>query len=257
MISNDIKKLINPELYKYIEANIFPIYSSERVDEGHKLPHIESVINRSMKFAMDYNRQHEDQLDYNMVFTIASYHDVGLSVADRSIHEKMSAEMMSQDKNLLQFFNENQIDTMVTAVRDHRASNKQEPRSIYGKMVSQADRDNDLMEIIRRSYVYRKDKEPYKSDRYSLIADIKDHIVSKYGEDGYCHNKVWFEDEQLTKFFEEVAEISKNKGKFDACINYVIDKNTSSRNLPRKQAMQRNGCGISGYTGSVKIYEFE
>ncbi len=257
MISRRIKKLVNPELYKYVEDNIFPIYDSESVDAGHKISHIESVITRSMKFAQDYNEKNTDQLDYNMVFTIAAYHDTGLSIGPRDVHEKNSAEIMSKDKNLLKFFSQDQIDTMVDAVRDHRASNKQEPHSIYGKIVSQADRDNDLMEIIRRSYVYRKDKEPYASDKYSMIEDIKAHIVSKYGEDGYCHNKVWFEDEQLTKFFEEVAEISKNRGKFDACINYVIDKDTSFRNLPRKQAIQRDGCGVSRYTGSVKIYEFE
>ena len=121
------------KLQEYIENHILPIY--EKNDEGHGLEHIQYVINRSLKFA-----QTIPNIDYDMIYTIAAYHDIGHHI-DRKNHEKVSAEILLQDKTLRNYFNEEEIIIMAEAVYDHRASLEYEPRSIYGKIVSSADRN--------------------------------------------------------------------------------------------------------------------
>ena len=63
------KFMINSEIVKYIEKYVFPMY--EKNDVGHGLEHIKYVIDRSMKFAKQL-----DSINYDMVYVIASYHDV-------------------------------------------------------------------------------------------------------------------------------------------------------------------------------------
>ena len=59
----------NKELQKYIENKIFPEYAKN--DAGHNLEHIKYVINRSLQFASTIKN-----VNYDMVYTIAAYHDI-------------------------------------------------------------------------------------------------------------------------------------------------------------------------------------
>ena len=74
-----------------------------------------------------------------MVYTIASYHDIGHHI-DSKTHEIISADIMSKDNNLANFFTPEELITIKEAIEDHRASAKDDPRSIYGRIVSSADR---------------------------------------------------------------------------------------------------------------------
>ena len=140
--------MINTELKKYIEENIFPIYSKN--DEGHNLNHINVVIKRSLNFAKQV-----PGINIDMVYTIASYHDLGCYI-DRKNHEKISADMLLNDNELKKFFSEEEIKIMSEAVCDHRASLEYEPRSIYGKIVSSSDRTTSVDSIIARTHHYTK-----------------------------------------------------------------------------------------------------
>ena len=143
---------INNDLQQYIEENIFPSYKKN--DLGHNLDHIKYVINRSLSFAQKVN-----DINYDMVYTIAAYHDIGHYI-DAKNHEKVSAEMLLADKNLRRFFTKDEIKIMSEAVYDHRASLEGEPRSIYGKIVSSADR-NTLVDVpLKRIYAYRVEHNP-------------------------------------------------------------------------------------------------
>ena len=148
--------MINQELKKYIEENIIPTY--EKNDKGHNLEHINYVTNRSLKFADNIK-----DINYDMVYTIASYHDIAHHI-DAKNHEKLSSEILINDKNLKKFFDEEQIKIMAEAVYDHRASLETEPRSIYGKIISSADRNTNIDNILRRTYQYRIKHNP----EYSL-----------------------------------------------------------------------------------------
>ena len=87
---------INDDLKDYIEKNIFPEYSKN--EPAHNIDHIKYVINRSFKFAYTL-----PNINYNMVYTIAAYHDIGHHI-DSKKHEIISGEIMSKDENLKKFF---------------------------------------------------------------------------------------------------------------------------------------------------------
>ena len=133
-------KRINKELKKYIEENIFPKYDKFY---SHGMIHINNVIENMLMLADYYD------LDCNMAYTIASYHDSGLSV-DRENHEYESGKILINDKELKKYFNEEQLITMKEAIEDHRGSKKIRPRNFYGECVSDSDRDFDIKLLVKR-----------------------------------------------------------------------------------------------------------
>lgn len=196
---------VNKDLKNYIENNIFPSYIKN--DSGHNLDHIKYVIDRSMKFASTV-----DDINFDMVYTIAAYHDIGHYI-DAKNHEKISAEMLLNDDNLKDFFDDEQIKTMSEAVYDHRASMEGEPRSIYGKIVSSADR-NTLVEVpLRRTYVYRLAHNPELTIE-QIIEESRQHIINKFGQNGYATEKMYFEDPDYEKFLEEISLLAENESEF-------------------------------------------
>ena len=196
---------INNDLQQYIEENIFPSYKKN--DLGHNLDHIKYVINRSLNFAKEANN-----INYDMVYTIAAYHDIGHYI-DAKNHEKVSAEMLLADKNLRKFFTEDEIKIMSEAVYDHRASLEGEPRSIYGKIVSSADR-NTLIDIpLKRTYAYRVEHNP-NDTLDEIIEESRQHIINKFGKKGYATEKMYFEDLDYKNFLEDISVLAENKENF-------------------------------------------
>ena len=196
---------INKKLQYYILKNVFPSYKNN--DLGHNLDHIKYVINRSLQFASEV-----DSVNFDMVYTIAAYHDIGHYI-DAKNHEKVSAEMLLADDNLKEFFTEEQIKIMSEAVYDHRASLEREPRSIYGKIVSSADR-NTLVEVpLRRTYAYRVEHNP-NDTLEEIIEESRQHIINKFGKKGYATEKMFFEDLDYKKFLEDISNLAENKEQF-------------------------------------------
>ena len=128
---------VREDLKKYIEENVFPQYAKN--EKAHNLEHILAVIERS------FHLVEENQLEVNpdIVYTVASYHDIGHHI-DPKNHEKISADMMVQDEGLKDFFDEEELKVIQEAIEDHRASSDHEPRSVYGKIVSSADRNTSV-----------------------------------------------------------------------------------------------------------------
>ena len=207
---------INKKLQYYIEKNIFPIYKKN--DLGHNLEHIKYVINRSLRFATEV-----DGINYDMIYTIAAYHDVGHHL-DAKNHEKISAEMLITDNKLKDFFTEEQIEIMYEAVYDHRASLEGEPRSVYGKIVSSADR-NTLVDVpLRRTYAYRIEHNP-EDTLDEIIEESRQHLINKFGKKGYATEKMFFEDLEYQKFLEDISELTEDKEKFRRKFIEVNDLN--------------------------------
>ena len=196
---------LNRDLKKYIESAIFPSYKKN--DLGHNLDHIRYVIDRSLKFANTINN-----INYNMVYVVAAYHDIGHYI-DAKNHEKVSANMLFEDKELRKFFTEDEIQTMADAVYDHRASLEGEPRSIYGKIVSSADRNTIVEAPLKRTYDYRIKHNP-NSSLDEIIEESRQHIISKFGKKGYATEKMYFEDSDYKKFLEEISALSDNETEF-------------------------------------------
>jgi len=197
---------INPELEKYIKTQILPKYNEN--DNGHGIDHIIYVINRSLKFAKEI-----PNINYDMVYTIAAYHDIGHSI-DAKNHEKVSSELLLKDEKLKKFFADEEILTMSDAVYDHRASLEYEPRNIYGKIVSSADR-NTLVEVpFRRTYEYRK-KHFVSATLKQIIDESYDHLLNKFGKKGYATEKMYFEDLEYKTFLEDLGKLLENRSEFD------------------------------------------
>ena len=193
--------MVDDKLKKYIEDNIFPIY--ENNDWGHSLEHINYVIDRSIKFASTLSN-----INYDMVYTVAAYHDIGHYI-DAKNHEKISSEILLNDEALKDFFNSEQINIMAEAVYDHRSNMKGEPRSIYGKIVSSADRNTIIDVSLKRTYEYRLFHCPNDSIEY-VIENSRQHILDKFGKNGYAKEKMYFEDDDYKVFLQNISNLAEN-----------------------------------------------
>ena len=173
---------VNPALVEYIEREILPRY--DHFDQAHQRDHVTMVIQQSLDIA--------SRLDVNtdMVYAIAAYHDTGLCEG-REHHHEVSAQIIKADQNLRQWFTEEQILVMADAAEDHRASAKQAPRTIYGRIVAEADRFIDPDTIVRRTIQYGMDHYPELS-REEQYQRMLTHLKEKYGRNGYL--KLWFPD---------------------------------------------------------------
>ena len=204
-------KEINQELVKYIESEIFPLYN--RNEEGHGIGHIKTVIKRSLELAKNYD------VDLNMVYVIASYHDIGHYI-DRKKHEIISAEMFMKDEKIRKWFTTEQINTIKEAIEDHRASSNHEPRTIYGRIVSTADRTIiDIDNTIRRSYSYGKRNYVGLSEE-EQIERVYQHLTEKYGENGYA--KVYLEDKEFDESIKKLRQALSNKEEFIKRVKRVV-----------------------------------
>ena len=207
------KKTINAELKKYIEYDILPLYA--RNEEGHGIKHIQTVIERSLKFAQDYD------VNVDMVYTIAAYHDIGHYI-DRKKHEIISAKMFMEDKKIKQWITDEQRNTIKEAIEDHRASTNHKPRTIYGMIVSTADRTiADIDESIKRTYAYHEKYFATMSEEERMEA-VYQHLQEKYGESGYA--KVYLEDKELEEALEKLRQALANKEEFLKRVKKVIEK---------------------------------
>ena len=68
---------------------------------------------------------------------------------------------------------------MKEAVEDLRASSSRQPRSIYGKIVAEADRDIDVHEIFLRAIEYGEENYPGKGkeEQWQRFADHMDENI--------------------------------------------------------------------------------
>ncbi len=202
---------MNEELVKYIENEVFPKY--DKNEEGHGIKHIKIVIKRSLELAKDYD------VNLNMVYTIASYHDLGHYI-DRKTHEIISAKMFMQDEKIRQWFTDEQIIIIKEAIEDHRASSNHEPRTIYGKIISTADRTLiDIDSTIKRTYSYGKRNYIDLSEEQQ-IERVYRHLTEKYGENGYA--KVYLEDKEFEDALDKLRQALSNKEEFIKRVKKVV-----------------------------------
>lgn len=202
---------INLELKKYIEESIFPIYNKN--EKGHGINHIKTVIRKSLELAQGRD------VDLNMVYVVAAYHDLGHHI-DRKKHEIISAEIFMKDENIKKWFDDEKRNIIKEAIEDHRASSDHKPRSIYGMIVSTADRTIvDVDDSIKRAYSYGIRNFPNLS-KDEQIERVYNHLHEKYAEDGYV--KVYLEDKEFNIALEKLRSALSNKKEFINRIKEVV-----------------------------------
>ena len=168
------------EIREFLEREIVPLY--DNFDAGHGRDHVHTVMSQSLSLASHY-----PEVDTCLLLTAAAYHDLGLELG-RELHHIHSAAIIRNDKRLSQWFDEDEINTIAEAAEDHRASSGHEPRSIYGRIVAEADRIIDSETIVRRALQSGMSHEP-GLDRESQYRRLMDHMLEKYAEGGYL--KLW------------------------------------------------------------------
>ena len=203
-------KQVNSSLVQYVEENIFPIY--EKCVDCHGVSHIKEVISKSMDFIPQASEQSNEPISADMVYAIGAFHDLGM-IKDRKTHHIISAEMLLADKYIKNFFNAEQLETMAIAIQDHRASLDSDPRNIYGKIVSTADRSwcvDDFLLIVYRWRIKNFPEESFEE----MVDDAYAHTLGKYGKQGYGIKKVYFKSAEFENFKKQIAEITSCKEKF-------------------------------------------
>ena len=140
-----MKQQVNLEIMQFVETQILPKYTE--FGESHVLRHVTRVIKNAQQLVPLKGA------DIDMVYIVAAYHDLGMS-GPRAIHHLTSGKILQADARLKRWFTPEQIKIMKEAVEDHRASSSRKPRSIYGKIVAEADRDIDIHEIFLRAIEY-------------------------------------------------------------------------------------------------------
>ena len=149
-----MKQQVSLDLMEFVEQQILPRYNA--FGESHGLRHVLRVIKNSLQLVPVTGA------DIDMVYVVAAYHDLGME-GPRAIHHLTSGKILLADSRLKRWFSKEQIKIMKEAVEDHRASSSRQPRSIYGKIVAEADRDIDIHEIFLRAIQYGQENYPEKT----------------------------------------------------------------------------------------------
>ena len=174
--------MIRESLRNYIDSEVIPKYAA--FDKAHREDHALTVIERALSMGKQYDINEE------MLLTAAACHDLGLAVdglaVDRKTHHLESGRMIREDKRLSEWFSPEQIETIAQAAEDHRASAKTPPRSIYGRLVAEADRLIVPETIIRRTVLFGLSNYP-ELDKEGHWNRTLEHLHEKYADGGYLH----------------------------------------------------------------------
>ena len=202
-----INKTPSLDLVEFIETQILPKYAA--FDRAHNMEHVTRVIRKSLELVKTTGA------DINMAYTIAAYHDLGMS-GHRADHHIRGGKILAADARLKKWFSAEQIKIMKEAVEDHRASASRAPRSIYGKIVAEADRDIDVDTVIRRTIQFGFGNYP-ELDKEGHWKRFKEHMDNKYSKDGYI--KLWIPNspnaQKLNELRNLIAQPTELRKTFD------------------------------------------
>jgi uncharacterized protein len=193
-----IQNVPSLDLVEFIETKILPQYAA--FDAAHNMEHVTRVIRHSLELVKVTGA------DVNMVYAIAAYHDLGMS-GPRAVHHITGGKILAADARLKKWFSPEQLKVMREAVEDHRASASHSPRSIYGKIVAEADRDIEKDIVIRRTIQYGLANYP-QLDHEGHWKRFKEHMDNKYSKDGYI--KLWIPNSPNAMRLNELRNLIAN-----------------------------------------------
>ena len=220
----DLKKVENgifkqrPGLKEHMKGFVIPHY--EQNDKAHGVEHMRYVARRALQFTFQYNFEHSEEdgftpLDPSIAYVSALYHDIGHHI-DRKNHEIVSAEMFYNDLDMAYIFDEDERILVKEAIEDHRSSLKDNPRSIYGRILSSADRTTDLATCVRRTSFYMDKHYAYLGSEERIRQSFQ-YLTEKYGQGGKA--KTYFDDKEFIKMRDSLRKLLENYSVFK---NYYI-----------------------------------
>ena len=190
-----MNKTVSWDLMEFVETSILPRYAA--FDAAHNLGHVTQVIRRALALGRVTGA------DMNMVYVAAAYHDLGMS-GPRAVHHLTGGRILAQDARLRRWFTPEQVKIMKEAVEDHRASASHAPRSIYGKIVAEADRDMTPDVVFRRAVQFGLASYP-QLDRDRQWLRFQQHMESKYSVHGYI--RLWIPGSENERNLQLVRNI--------------------------------------------------
>lgn len=202
---------VNLDIMAFVEQNILPRYNA--FGKSHGLTHVQRVIKNSLELAKMLGA------DLDMAYVIAAYHDLGMS-GPRAIHHITGGKILAADARLKRWFNDEQIKVMKEAVEDHRASTSHAPRSIYGKIVAEADRDLDPETIFTRAIEFGLEHYP-ELDKEGHWKRFNNHMEEKYSSHGYIH--LWIPNSPNEKGLKEIRNTIDDKVALRNVFNRIYD----------------------------------
>ena len=186
---------VDLDLMAFVEQQILPRYNA--FGKSHGLGHVQRVIKNALTLVPATGA------NPNMVYVSAAYHDLGME-GPRAIHHITSGKILAADARLKKWFSPEQIRIMKEAVEDHRASSSRVPRSIYGKIVAEADRELDSNIVFSRAVLYGLENYPEKN-KDEQWKRFYNHINEKYGRKGYI--RLWIPNSPNAKKLEFIREL--------------------------------------------------
>lgn len=207
-----MKNHVSLDIMEFVEQQILPRYTA--FGESHGLRHVNRVIKNSLQLAKVTGA------DIDMVYVIAAYHDLGME-GPRAIHHITGGKILQADARLRRWFPKEKIKIMKEAVEDHRASTSRQPRSIYGKIVAEADRDIDTHEIFMRAIQYGMENDP-KQNKERQWERFVSHMNEKYSIHGYI--KLWIPNSPNEKKLKDLRDIIENKPQLRQYFDNIYDE---------------------------------
>lgn len=226
---SDNYKGIREDIVRYVFDEIVSRYAG--FDPAHRENHALTVIEQAMKLLegrdsylecrlAENTEEWSEHIDREILFVAAACHDLGL-VNGRENHHNDSGIIIRGDKRLREWFTEDQIETIAQAAEDHRASGKSAPRSIYGKIVAEADRVIDGETIILRTVQFGFTHYP-DLGREGHIARAVAHLKEKYGRGGYL--KLWIPWSDNAARLNSLQETIADEEAIWKCVSEILDK---------------------------------
>ena len=211
------KKFIREDLIKYINEEIKPKYKS--FDNAHSIAHFNFVTKNCIEYSKELIKQ-GNEVNLEIAYVVGAFHDIGI-INGREGHALSSGIIVRNDSRLKDFYDEETIEMIAQAVEDHSSHLTYEPRSIYGKIVADADRNNSLYLVFSRPVKYGLKNEKFR-DRESHINRVYEFVNDKFGRNGYV--KYWLDIPQTRKEQNAVWELLDNEVACKGYISGILDE---------------------------------
>jgi uncharacterized protein len=167
-------------MYKTVKTRIDLVKYRKTYDtfnDGHGWNHIESVRDFALVLAKKYCPE-----KLEIVWVAATLHDIGISIS-RDNHEHHGADIVSKDKELNEKYTKEEIDEIVEAIKQHRASTGN-PQTTVAKIISDADKVSDSTSTsLRRAYEWGVKNIPDVNHEGQLLRAAY-LLKEKFGEGG-------------------------------------------------------------------------
>lgn len=214
---NHVEYQLDIKLINYLYHTILPIY--KQFDKAHQNDHVHQVLKTSLEIATKL-----ENVRLDLVYVIAFYHDIG-NLYGRDLHHITGGKYLEEDDMINKHFSKEDIKLMKEAIEDHRASHEHEPRSIYGKIIAEADRDIIPETIISRTVLFGLSHYPNISKEEHIKRSYV-HLQEKYGRNGYL--KLWLDSKKNVEGLNTLRDLIDDEIKIIQIITKEYEKYTKN-----------------------------